>query len=160
MKTHKLFPVEVLEFEYPSLLDWAGLDTFLSRHIRYMGPSGISHTHTQMHQEVYLQDVVNWFNDCLEEAREHWTFACDKLEITTCWANANWAEVIRHIIHMTIQCLVSRVYSMRVKMERPLYSRIHTTRIKYHESNPIDVNQTIDGKRHLQEEVYYYSLQV
>ena len=128
MKTHKLFPVEVLEFDYPSLLDWVGLDNFLSRHVRYMGPSGLSHTHTQMHRELYLKDVVNWFNECVEEARQHWTFACDKLEITTCWANANWggSQQAHHSHDHPMSCVSGIFYASKdgapTIFENPYYT--------------------------------------
>lgn len=128
MRVHKIFPQECLEFEYPSLLNWEEMDTFLSTQVRYKGPTGLSHTHNALHKELFLTRLTSWFRMCLEDARTHYSFQCEELRITTCWANCAWGEVgLQHHAHDHPLSTVSGVFyasqsSARTQFINPYYS--------------------------------------
>lgn len=89
MKKQNIFPLQLLEFEYPSLLSWREMDIFLTSHYR-MANMSIGQTHSHLHREPYLHSLVSWFRECIEEARKEFDYNCEALEITTCWANVAW----------------------------------------------------------------------
>jgi len=97
IQTKELFPTTIFEF-YNSDLDFSDICNKLDKE-NWAEHSALS-SKDNLHVKTKYSKVFTWIDTCLEQVRQHQKYDCDKLSISSSWANKNLAgEKMYHQPH-------------------------------------------------------------
>ena len=86
MKTHKLYPVEIYEFQFDGDCN-KFIDVINSSNLIRRPDTWMQNTCLRLQHEEAWKPVSGFIQSCLDEIYEHFNYDCDGLRITSMWAN-------------------------------------------------------------------------
>lgn len=109
MKIQKIFPIEVFTFQYENLDEIPDLINFIESNVTHKVSIGM--TPGDLHRRKETQNLVKFFDECLEKYRTHFELDCEKISITAMWGNMTEAfSGDRHHQHKHPLSFVSGVF--------------------------------------------------
>lgn len=85
MKIDKLFPIDIISFQYENLDELSKLINFVECNVTHKVSIGM--TPANLHKQDETKNLVNFFEDSLEKYRIHYGYDCEKISITSMWGN-------------------------------------------------------------------------
>jgi len=105
-----------------------------------------------LHCKPEYNDLFTWFDKCLEELRQENKYDCDKIEITSSWANKYYAESgMYHSPHKHSMSMYSGVYYLTkgaaTVFEDPVHHRVQAQiEVLRHNFEPFEYIEAVPGK--------------
>lgn len=85
MKLKQIFPIDIFTFHYENLDEIPNLIYLIESNITHKVSVGM--TASNLHKDPETNNLVNFFDSCLEEVRNYYNYDCEKISITTMWGN-------------------------------------------------------------------------
>jgi len=93
MIVDNIFPIQIFSFQYDKLDELQEYVFHIENSITH-GANGVAvgMTPSNLHHRPEFENLVLFFNDCLEQYKNYYQYDCDKISITAMWANMTIAR--------------------------------------------------------------------
>jgi uncharacterized protein (TIGR02466 family) len=85
MIINDIFPISIHTFQYDNLNEIPMLINLIENNITHKVSIGM--TPSNLHKMQETQNLVSFFDICLEQYRTYYEYDCEKISITTMWGN-------------------------------------------------------------------------